>query len=121
MLSQHILFVFIVESCQSSLLQVCYSCHIEMVALLPSSNRPQMRLLTCPTCRFQSPIGESLVVDPDPDRNIRSRSVDSQAENGPWIEECRIQILGSYGTKIEAVLRRVLFILDEDKAAKVRF
>lgn len=43
-----------------------------------------------------------------------------EEEEGPWVAlEERVTVRGSYGSKVEAIVRRVLAVLQGDATAKV--
>ncbi len=39
---------------------------------------------------------------------------------GPWAGEAAVRVVGSYGSKLEAIVRRLLYVLQADPEAKAR-
>ncbi|KAG2482055.1 hypothetical protein HYH03_018991 [Edaphochlamys debaryana] len=80
--------------------------------------------ITCPTCRARVHIADIAYID------AGREPASGPAEGGPgaggagedggrWAGEAAVVVRGSYGTKLEAVVRRVKFVLGQDPAAKV--
>lgn len=76
----------------------------------------QQKWIMCPTCRQRADTEHIAYVDEKRDKCGSLTSNYFQAEDLP---EDSIAINGSYGTKIEAVTRRILWITSRDKEAKV--
>ncbi|EFJ51898.1 hypothetical protein VOLCADRAFT_87560 [Volvox carteri f. nagariensis] len=92
----------------------------------PSTPYHQMRV-TCPTCRTRVHIADIAYIDAGLHREEAEGCVcgggpgggPGGGGEGPWGAEAAVVVRGSFGTKIEAVVRRVKFVLGQDAAAKV--
>ncbi|PON48604.1 Cdk-activating kinase assembly factor [Trema orientale] len=96
----------------------CCKCFFAMTELrIRRENKVQDKWVKCPTCRQHTDVGNIAYVD---DR--QSESSDSSLINtieGLENGAASIVVQGSYGTKIEAVTRRILWIKSKDPKAKV--
>ncbi|KAK9741867.1 hypothetical protein RND81_03G134600 [Saponaria officinalis] len=77
--------------------------------VVPNGNQ-QANSITCPTCRQRSDFESIAFADDTPNMssNIKERNF-----------EASVTVQGSYGTKIEAITRRILWIKSTDDKAKV--
>jgi E3 ubiquitin-protein ligase SHPRH len=85
---------------------------------LPHGSGSQKRI-NCPSCRRRANVGDVAYVDnvserPGPDPSV---SQFHGGEDGD--EELTLSVKGSYGTKLEAVVRRILWVKAKDPNAKV--
>ncbi|XP_031278860.1 E3 ubiquitin-protein ligase SHPRH [Pistacia vera] len=95
----------------------CCKCLFAMTEQRLHDNKVQNKWVMCPTCRQHTDIGNIAFAD---DR--QNKSSDSAMLNGVQgheICEESLTVQGSYGTKIEAVTRRILWIKSTDPKAKV--
>eukprot|EP00898_Chlorokybus_atmophyticus_P007364 jgi/Chlat1/7629/Chrsp64S07159 len=88
---------------------LCTKCTMALQDRIPRSTPRQLQLITCPTCRRRANVSE--VTAPIP------AAADSRAKAG----EAAITVhdASKFSTKIEAVVRRILWIGKEDETAKV--
>ncbi|GLI64470.1 hypothetical protein VaNZ11_007743 [Volvox africanus] len=87
----------------------------------PSTPYHQKRV-TCPTCRTRVHIADIAYIDPGLDsgsERATGGAGGSGGASGPWAGEAAVAVRGSFGTKIEAVVRRIKFVLEQDATAKV--
>jgi len=114
--------------------KLCVSCVDALVSRAPPSANPkESKKLKCPSCREKTLADEINYVSHGGSRVTMERHVgdvfddskpcqpipDSDANIGPYADqllyEQTVSIKGSWGTKIEAVTRRVLWLLDADR------
>ncbi|GMH27024.1 hypothetical protein Nepgr_028867 [Nepenthes gracilis] len=74
------------------------------------NSKQQNKWVMCPTCRQHSDFGNIAFADDRQNRSSIQRSENSEES---------VIVKGSYGTKIEAITRRVLWIKSKDPKAKV--
>ncbi|GIL56939.1 hypothetical protein Vafri_12224 [Volvox africanus] len=87
----------------------------------PSTPYHQKRV-TCPTCRMRVHIADIAHIHPGLDvgsERANGGAGGSGGSSGPWAGEAALAVRGSFGTKIEAVVRRIKFVLEQDATAKV--
>ncbi|KAL3565482.1 hypothetical protein D5086_033528, partial [Populus alba] len=80
-------------------------------------NRFQRKWVMCPTCRQHTDFGNIAYADDRQDKSCSSAMLD--AIQGCEKTEATLAVQGSYGTKVEAVTRRILWIKSSDPKAKV--
>ncbi|XVF81925.1 hypothetical protein PTKIN_Ptkin16aG0001600 [Pterospermum kingtungense] len=78
--------------------------------------KSRSKWVMCPTCRQHTDVGNIALAD---DRQISPDSAILHAIQGGDSCEASLTVQGSYGTKIEAVTRRILGIKSADPKAKV--
>ncbi|GAB4832074.1 hypothetical protein Ancab_006094 [Ancistrocladus abbreviatus] len=88
----------------------CCKCLFAMTEQRVALPKLQDKWVMCPTCRQHSDFGNIAFAD---DRQNRS-----SIQRGETLEES-VTVKGSYGTKIEAITRRILLIKSADPKAKV--
>uniref|UniRef100_A0A1D1XWD7 E3 ubiquitin-protein ligase SHPRH n=1 Tax=Anthurium amnicola TaxID=1678845 RepID=A0A1D1XWD7_9ARAE len=96
----------------------CCKCCLEMTdhAVLRLGKYHQ-KWVMCPTCRQHTDFGNIAYVDDKQNEVCDLKVIESfQGEN---LAEISLKVEGSYGTKIEAVTRRILWIHSTDQDAKV--
>jgi len=81
---------------------LCLQCNIAITE--KESRGRQEKVIKCPSCRMASPACETAVVT-----KAASPTLPTQSES--WAGESCIQVKGSFGTKIEAVVRRTKVLL----------
>ncbi|XP_024025293.1 E3 ubiquitin-protein ligase SHPRH isoform X2 [Morus notabilis] len=80
-------------------------------------NKIQNKWVKCPTCRQHTDVGNIAYVDDRQNENCDSSLL--HTTDGPENLGSSIVVQGSYGTKIEAVTRRILWIKSKDPKSKV--
>ncbi|KAI5555096.1 hypothetical protein BDE02_19G058500 [Populus trichocarpa] len=80
-------------------------------------NRFQRKWVMCPTCRQHTDFGNIAYADDKRDKSCSSAMLD--AIQGCEKTEASLAVQGSYGTKVEAVTRRILWMKSSDPRAKV--
>uniref|UniRef100_A0A0D9X2Z0 RING-type domain-containing protein n=1 Tax=Leersia perrieri TaxID=77586 RepID=A0A0D9X2Z0_9ORYZ len=90
---------------------LCCKCCLHMTEKSAGHFGGSKRWIMCPTCRQRTYLENVAFVVENPSENA-DREVDDLAES-------TISVQGSYGTKIEAVTRRILRITTTDGATKV--
>lgn len=128
---------------------LCCSCADGLTARIPAAVPQPQRRINCPTCRARTHVSDVAYVDSGRGSTYayvstestrpaagdgmaslgspRRRSSDAGASssnskpNGGycWQGEQQLIVSGSYGIKIEALLRRLLFIMQQDVSNKV--
>lgn len=95
----------------------CCKCLFSMTEQRALDNKFQNKWVMCPTCRQHTDFGNIAYVD---DRQNESCNA-SVLNTIQGHEKCEASVIvqGSYGTKIEAVTRRILWIKHTDPKAKV--
>nr|TKW36527.1 hypothetical protein SEVIR_2G446300v2 [Setaria viridis] len=89
---------------------VCCKCCLYMTEQAATQFGKAKKWIMCPTCRQRTDLENvAFVVEKHSDK----------AEKSTEDQESTISVQGSYGTKIEAVTRRILRITSTDRAAKV--
>ncbi|XWS74480.1 hypothetical protein CRYUN_Cryun01aG0001600 [Craigia yunnanensis] len=95
----------------------CCKCLFAMTEQsLRHGNKPRNKWVMCPTCRQNTDVGNIALAD---DRQISPNSAILHTIQGGDNCEASLTVQGSYGTKIEAVTRRILGIKSADPKAKV--
>lgn len=95
----------------------CCKCLFAMTEQsLRHGNKSRNKWVMCPTCRQHTDVGNIALAD---DRQISPNSVILNTIQGGDNCEASVTVQGSYGTKIEAVTRRILGIKSADPEAKV--
>ncbi|KAB2010015.1 hypothetical protein ES319_D10G206600v1 [Gossypium barbadense] len=95
----------------------CCKCLFSMTEQgLRHGNKSQNKWVMCPTCRQHTDVGNIALAD---DRQTSPNSAMLHAFQGGDSCEEFFTVQGSYGTKIEAVTRRILGIKSADPKAKV--
>ncbi|XP_068668548.1 uncharacterized protein [Aristolochia californica] len=93
----------------------CFKCLVAMAERTFAHGKEKW--IMCPTCRQRTEYGNIGYVD---DR--QSKACDSVMPNvlqGAGVSDISLHVEGSYGTKIEAITRRILWIRSTDPEAKV--
>lgn len=126
---------------------LCCSCADGLAARLPASIPQHQRRINCPTCRSRTHVSDVAYVDsgrsstyayvstatavpaagdalaalgsPRRRSSEGTSSSSSTSSSYPWQREQQLIVSGSYGTKIEALVRRLLYVLHDAAAAKV--
>ncbi|KAL0055911.1 hypothetical protein WJX82_005648 [Trebouxia sp. C0006] len=95
--------------------QLCCRCSMTIIDRAPHTSSPQGKKISCPTCRTRTKVTDVAYVD-----NGRGYPEweEGQASSSA-AQEAAIQVEGSYGTKLEAVVRRIKHLMHQDAAAKV--
>ncbi|XP_015877624.2 uncharacterized protein LOC107414045 isoform X2 [Ziziphus jujuba] len=96
----------------------CCKCLFAMTEWrLLRNNKGQDKWVRCPTCRQRTDVGNIAYVDDRQNESSNSSPLQTLQDN----EKCEASIVvqGSYGTKIEAVTRRILWIKSKDPKEKV--
>ncbi|KAG0481686.1 hypothetical protein HPP92_012544 [Vanilla planifolia] len=97
---------------------ICCKCCLKLTEkLVLHLGRYQKKWLMCPTCRQRTEMGHVAFVDEK--QNANSSPLTTKASHTPEKDESCITVKGSYGTKFEAVTRRILWITSRDRDAKV--
>ncbi|KAM1069775.1 hypothetical protein ACFX13_001692 [Malus domestica] len=92
----------------------CCKC---LFAITERNNKVQDKWVKCPTCRQHTDVGNIAYAD-DGQSETSTSSVLHTTESRE-MSEASVMVQGSYGTKIEAVTRRILWIKSTDPEAKV--
>eukprot|EP00258_Populus_trichocarpa_P032016 XP_024448035.1 E3 ubiquitin-protein ligase SHPRH-like [Populus trichocarpa] len=95
----------------------CCKCFFAMTERKMHDNRFQRKWVMCPTCRQHTDFGNIAYADDKRDKSCSSAMLD--AIQGCEKTEASLAVQGSYGTKVEAVTRRILWIKSSDPRAKV--
>ncbi|XP_042375333.1 E3 ubiquitin-protein ligase SHPRH-like [Zingiber officinale] len=95
---------------------ICCKCCLEMTEYaVVHSGRNQRKWITCPTCRQRTDFENIAFVDEKQNgSDFRPNSSEPKV-----VSESSITVQGSYGTKIEAVVRRILWATLNDQEAKI--
>ncbi|RZC55977.1 hypothetical protein C5167_014829 [Papaver somniferum] len=91
----------------------CCRCLVAMSERSKSRNK----WIMCPTCRKHTDLGNIALADDSQSKACNSGL--SSVSQGHEMVEASISVQGSYGTKIEAVTKRILWIKSTDPKAKV--
>ncbi|XP_026388746.1 E3 ubiquitin-protein ligase SHPRH-like [Papaver somniferum] len=91
----------------------CCRCLVAMSERSKSRNK----WIMCPTCRKPTDLGNIALADDSQSKACNSGL--SSVSQGHEMVEASISVQGSYGTKIEAVTKRILWIKSTDPKAKV--
>lgn len=84
---------------------LCLSCNF---MIMNRESRPRgEQVMKCPSCRSVTPASETAVVTKQGDTSLNDMEISG---SDIWTPECDISIQGSFGSKIEAILRRVISI-----------
>jgi len=92
---------------------LCVKCNLKIVEKEnPNRSGKRDQKMRCPTCRAETPASETAMVVTNPEVE-QSDPVDADVEHDPelWSGEEAQVVLGGYGTKIEAVVRRIKTIM----------
>ncbi|WCJ20101.1 zinc ion binding DNA binding helicases ATP binding nucleic acid binding [Euphorbia peplus] len=92
-----------------------FTCCECFFALTERHDKSQRKWLICPTCRQHTDFGNIAYADDRKDRSCHSAVTVQDYE----LCEASLSVQGSYGTKIGAVTRRILWIKSADPEAKV--
>ena len=106
--------------------KLCVSCTDALVTRAPPPPPRQPRCFKCPTCRVRTPADEINYVSagssrqrverwpaPGADSSVMDLQLGTEEEHLEG--EAALVVRGSWGTKVEAVTRRVLWLLDGDR------
>ncbi|WOK95874.1 hypothetical protein Cni_G04581 [Canna indica] len=97
---------------------VCCKCCLEMTErAVVHSAKNQRKWIACPTCRQRTDFDNIAYVDEK--QSMGSNSQPSSTSETKVVSENSIRVQGSYGTKIEAITRRILWIASNDQQAKI--
>ncbi|PKU64874.1 E3 ubiquitin-protein ligase SHPRH isoform X3 [Dendrobium catenatum] len=96
---------------------ICCKCCLHLTEKVILHPGKCQNWLMCPTCRQRTVIEHVAYVDEKQNKDCGSRT--PKALHAQDLNECSIVVQGSYGTKIEAVTRRILWIKSTDQKAKV--
>jgi len=93
---------------------LCLSCNL---MIINRESRPRAeQVMKCPSCRSVTPASETAVVTKQGHDSVNDMEI---SDAGMWKSECDICIKGSFGSKIEAILRRVISITRKMPDAKI--
>ncbi|CAK7340000.1 unnamed protein product [Dovyalis caffra] len=95
----------------------CCKCFFAMTEQRMHDNRFQRKWVMCPTCRQHTDFGNIAYAVDRQEKPYSSAMLD--AIQGCEKIEASLAVQGSYGTKVEAVTRRILWIKSSDPEAKV--
>ncbi|KAJ4793189.1 E3 ubiquitin-protein ligase SHPRH [Rhynchospora pubera] len=99
---------------------LCCKCCLQMSEqAAPYFSRSDRKWIMCPTCRQRTDFNDIAYVAEKPSVSVGSdleKAGPCQADEGP---ESLVVVRGSYGTKIEAVMRRILWLTSADEDARV--
>nr|CAD1829183.1 unnamed protein product [Ananas comosus var. bracteatus] len=97
---------------------LCCKCCLQMSErALGHSGKYGQKWIMCPSCRQRTDFENIAYVVEKKNKETSPTSLNShQTEN---VSESSIIVKGSYGTKIEAVARRILWIISTEKEAKI--
>ncbi|CAM6114787.1 unnamed protein product [Calypogeia fissa] len=99
---------------------LCCKCCMVMIERSPTPpNGNSRKCIPCPTCRKRTYVGDIAFVDNGSERNEIATQMGQLHEGAGADEEASLQVKGSYGTKIEAVVRRLLWVKKKDQDAKI--
>ncbi|KAI9377403.1 hypothetical protein POPTR_019G060300v4 [Populus trichocarpa] len=105
-------------ACMHVLRHTCMlACFFAMTERKMHDNRFQRKWVMCPTCRQHTDFGNIAYADDKRDKSCSSAMLD--AIQGCEKTEASLAVQGSYGTKVEAITRRILWIKSSDPKAKV--
>jgi len=91
-----------------------------MMLLVERSTMPQsIKKVNCPTCRRRTNVGEIAYVDNAYEKHELDTSLSQFNGQQKQDDENFVPLKGSYGTKLEAVLRRLLWLKSKDPKVKV--
>lgn len=94
---------------------LCVSCNIRIIEKENrSKNDPIMK---CPTCRAVAPASETAVVTTQSKEQQETHT--HQDKKGLWVGENSIEIKGSFGSKIEAILKRIMIVRERRPNDKI--
>lgn len=97
---------------------ICCKCFLHLTEkVVLSSVKFQNKWVMCPTCRQRTDMEHVAYVDEKQKKNSSSRT--SKTFLSQDMNEYALAVQGSYGTKIEAITRRILWITSTDRNAKV--
>lgn len=107
--------------------RLCCKCQLAMVEQLPASQPAATKRIGCPTCRSRVPLSEiAYIVAPEPGEGEDvdlTKETDGASPSGrgeaAWARDGGVKVQGSYGTKLEAVVRRLVSITRSDSGARV--
>lgn len=99
--------------------QLCHRCQV-MVVKRHSGSGPgtDHARLPCPTCRAVCLVRDVALVTGDDNERKEESSGEREVTAGAWPGEGKVTVQGSYGTKIEAIVRRIVAILHMNKEEK---
>ncbi|GAQ81004.1 hypothetical protein KFL_000680200 [Klebsormidium nitens] len=100
---------------------LCCKCALKMIERLgpaPSASSPDRRKLTCPTCRQKTYVGDIAVVNGVAGVRKPGGAGGAKTQLEAVGVEDRVEVKGSLSTKMDAVVRRVLWVSENDPAAK---
>ncbi|KAJ4825655.1 hypothetical protein Tsubulata_038885 [Turnera subulata] len=95
----------------------CCKCLFAMTERRLQDNKLQHKWVMCPTCRQHSDFHNIAYADDRQEKICNSATLDAFQDSE--IFEASLTVQGSYGTKIEAVTRRILSIKSSDPNSKV--
>lgn len=100
--------------------QLCHRCQVMVVKRhhgSGSGSGTDHTRLPCPTCRSVCFVKDVALVTGDDERKEKPHGRESRGEVGEetWPGEGDVVVQGSYGTKIEAIVRRIIAILNTSK------
>ncbi|KAL0019181.1 hypothetical protein WJX77_000293 [Trebouxia sp. C0004] len=95
--------------------QLCCRCSMTIIDRAPHTSSPQCKKIRCPTCRAGTKVTDVAYVD-----NGRGYPEGEEGQvSSSAAKEAALHVEGSYGTKLEAVVRRIKHLMHQDAAAKV--
>jgi len=115
--------------------RLCCKCQLLMTETLPAAQPAASKRMGCPTCRARVPLSDIAFIVAAPeeahqgmrmngsdslDVSVKMQLLTGDSEDGvAWSGESAFRVQGSYGTKLEAVVRRVMAILQSDENARI--
>lgn len=90
---------------------LCVACNVRIVEK-ENKNRTDP-IMKCPTCRAITPASETAVVTNQFSQELK------HDQDSPWHGEAAIEIKGSFGSKIEAILKRILVVNQKRPGDKI--
>lgn len=95
---------------------LCVACNLKILERENRGRSSRAAVMKCPTCRSETPASETAVVTTN-DNACTGDDLDMEGvvDHDPqlWRGEELLQVRGGYGTKLEAVVRRVMAIRDK--------
>lgn len=90
---------------------------IERLGPAPAGSAPDRRKLTCPTCRQKTYVGDIAVVNGVAGDRSPGSAAGAKSQLEATRGEDRVEVKGSLSTKMDAVVRRVLWVSENVSCA----
>ena len=93
---------------------LCVACNLKILERENRNRNGKAAVMKCPTCRSETPASETAVVTTSDGVSGDDQVLDVDVDHDPelWRGEEALSVRGGYGTKLEAVVRRVATVLD---------